>query len=114
LPVTDVGKVRRSELPRMLGLRQADAEPANGARVAAPASPLEAALVGLWSSVLQVSRVGIDDRFSLLDANPSCRSELLAEIKTVFGIELPAERLSTDAATIAGMARAIEAARSRR
>ena len=69
LPRTDSGKVRRSELTRLLGLVQPDATSAGGRRGGEPgaiASPLEAALAGLWASVLQVSSVGPDDDFFVL------------------------------------------------
>ena len=117
LPRTDNGKVRRSELPRLLGLDQADPAAPKKSEVKAPAptlSPLEAALGGLWSSVLQVSSVGVNDDFFLLGGDSLRGARLLTSVKAVFGVDLPIELLFRDAATIADMARAIEAARSDR
>jgi hypothetical protein len=73
---------------------------------------LQAALVGLWSSVLQVKSVGVNDDFSLLGGDPLRGARLLTSVKAVFGVDLTIQALFGNAATVAGMARAIEAARS--
>ncbi len=115
LPRTETGKIRRSELPRLLRLDQADSAAPSHSPVEAPAptSPLEAALVGLWCSVLQVSSVGVNEDFFLLGGDSLRGAQLLTSVKAVFGVDLPIALLFRDAATVAGMARAIEAARSR-
>ena len=115
LPRTDSGKVRRSELPRLLGLDEFVTSASAEAAAEAPAqtlSPLEAALVGLWSSVLQVKSIGVNDDFSLLGGDALRGARLLSSVEAVFGVALPIELLFRNAATIAVMARAIEAARS--
>ena len=114
LPRTDSGKVRRSELPRLLGLDEF-ATPAPETAAEAPVqmlSPLEAALVGLWSSVLQVSGIGANDDFFVLGGDSLRGAGLLTDVKAVFGVELTMQALFGEAATIAGMARAIEGMRS--
>jgi len=115
LPRTDTGKVRRSELPRLLGLDQPAAAIAARATPPerSPFSPLEAALGGLWSTVLQLGTIDRNDDFFLLGGDSLRGARLLASVKVVFGIELPLRALFTEAATVAGMARTIEAARAR-
>ena len=116
LPHTESGKVRRSELPRLLGLDQPDGTFAGGSRVEEPgaiASPLEAELAGLWASVLQVRSVGPDDDFMLLGGDSLRFASLIASVKSLFGVDLPIEFLFRDAATVASMARVIEDARAR-
>ena len=115
LPRTETGKVRRSELPRLLGLDQSGVASPYESSVEASASmssPLEVALVGLWCSVLQVSRVGVNDDFLQLGGDSARGVRLLASVKAVFGVDLSIQALSGNASTVAGMARAIEAARS--
>ena len=115
LPRTDVGKIRRSELPRLLRLQSSGAtSETSGAPAITDASPLEAALIGLWSSVLPVGGIGLNDDFFLLGGDSLRGSELLASVKTIFGIELPIAALFGRAATISGMARAIHDMRSNR
>ena len=116
LPRTDSGKVRRSELSRMLGLdwpavsSPVDSVPGDAAQ---ELSPIEGALANLWSTVLRLKSVGVSDDFFLLGGDSLRGVRLLAGVKSVFDVELSLDVLLRDAATVAGMARAIEAARSR-
>ena len=57
------------------------------------------------------SRTGWDD-FFLLGGDSLRGTRLLASVKAVFGVDIPIQSLFEKAATVAGMARAIEAARS--
>jgi amino acid adenylation domain-containing protein len=114
LPRTGNGKVLRRELRQQLGLEQSGgtAKPGSGpAAGATPLSPLEGALAGLWASLLKVSSVGRDDNFFLLGGDSLHGAQVIAHVKTLFGVELPLQSLFGEAATVAGMARAIEALR---
>jgi amino acid adenylation domain-containing protein len=116
LPRTDTGKVRRSELVRLLGHdRPAAPAPADLNVVAEPSalSPLEVGLSSLWSSVLQLRNVGLADDFFLLGGDSLRGVRLLAGVRALCSVELSFDQLLRGAATIAGMARAIEAERSR-
>jgi acyl-CoA synthetase (AMP-forming)/AMP-acid ligase II/acyl carrier protein len=113
LPRTDSGKVRRSELSRRFGVTHpAVMHEAPASDPPPTASPLEAALTGLWSSVLEVGAVGVDDDFFLLGGDSLRAVRLLTAVKSLFGIDLPVESMFRSAATVAGMARAIERANS--
>ncbi|MGZ8267403.1 MAG: non-ribosomal peptide synthetase, partial [Burkholderiales bacterium] len=115
LPRTDSGKIRRSELTRRFGLGEARAPSTGETSVSAiqrSESPLEAALMGLWSSVLEVSPVGIDDDFFVLGGDRLRAAQLLTTVKSLFGIDLPVELMFRSAGTVAGMAHAIEQASS--
>ena len=65
------------------------------------------------AAVLEVSGVGIDDDFFLLGGDSLRGTRLLAHVKELFGVELPATWLFGSEATVAGMARAIESPRGR-
>jgi len=67
--------------------------------------------MGLWSSVLQVSSFDINDDFFLLGGDSLQGARLLTSVKAVFGVEIAIQTLFGDAATVAGMAKEIEAAR---
>ena len=112
LPRTDSSKIRRSDLPRLLGLDQPDVTSATiGSRVGKErviASPLETVLAGLWASVLQAERIELDDDFFVLGGDSLSGARLLARVKAVLGVDLSIESLFQGAATVAGMARAIE------
>ena len=72
---------------------------------------MESALIGLWSSVLQVDSIGLEDDFFLLGGDSLLGARLLFNVKAVFAVDLTLESLFRSASTVAGMARAIEAAR---
>ena len=107
LPRTDGGKIRRGELPALVGFRG----PAHDGRVvAAPAvagSPTELALAALWAEVLQVRSIRRDADFFQLGGNALLGADLLHKVRAVFGVELTLEALRQEAATVAGMARLI-------
>lgn len=116
LPRTDSAKVRRADLPRLLGLDQAEFMPTHSSRAEEPsamASPLEAALAGLWAAALQVKTVRRDDNFLTLGGDSLGFTSLLTSVNTLFGVSLKIELLSGDDATVAGMAQAIAADQSR-
>jgi acyl-CoA synthetase (AMP-forming)/AMP-acid ligase II/acyl carrier protein len=112
LPRTDSGKLRRAELPRLLGLDRPAALPTGETPPeSAVLSPVEAALAGLWATVLQVKSVGAHDDFFLLGGDSLRGARLLTAVKAVFGVELPIQMLFREAATVAGMVRTIETLR---
>ncbi len=112
---TESGKVRRSDLSRLLGLDQPRVTRAHESRVAeaqSPASPPEAALAEVWMSVLEVTNEGSDDDFFPLGGDSLRGTRLLTSVKAVFGLELTKRALFWEAARVAGMACAIETVRS--
>lgn len=111
LPRTETGKVRRSVLAQMVGLDPDGAPPA-AAGAGGAESPLEVALARLWSTTFGGRAIGRDDNFFLLGGDSLSGARLLLRVKDVFGLELPIKDLFGEAATIAGMARAIERERA--
>jgi oxalate---CoA ligase len=91
LPRTDTGKIRRPELARRFA---AEAPLTGGERTSAPLarSPTEAALCGLWSSVLDGRIVRSSDDFFLAGGDSLRGARLLTSVKAVFGVELPMAR----------------------
>ncbi|MGE5672824.1 MAG: amino acid adenylation domain-containing protein, partial [Mycobacterium leprae] len=88
LPLTANGKIDRGALPAPEVLTASEAH-------AAPRTPLEAALMGIWCEVLGVGRVGIDDNFFALGGHSLLAVKLLARIQAEFGVELPLRALFT-------------------
>ena len=114
LPQSELGKVRRAELARTLGLERDDLTAGDRPVLEVPTldSALEAALSGLWTAALQRRHVGVHDDFFLSGGDSIRAAQLILSIKSVFGVELPIALLFGKASTIAGMAREIEAVRS--
>ena len=104
LPLTAGGKVDRGALAR----RAVTVAPA--AEVTAPRDPVEEILTGIWSELLGVERIGVDDHFFELGGHSLLATRLVARIRRLFGVELPLKRLF-EQPTVAGLARAIARAR---
>jgi acyl-CoA synthetase (AMP-forming)/AMP-acid ligase II len=101
LPTGPTGKVQRLTLANALGLDQSSNKPAPLQRTA---SPLEAALMALWSRLLGVERIGLDEDFFLLGGDSILATRLLAELRDVFLAELDLAAVFGEVSTVAGMA----------
>jgi amino acid adenylation domain-containing protein len=105
LPLTENGKINRRVLP------PPDFEHALANRtIVAPRNEIESALVELWSEVLGVSPVGVDDNFFEIGGQSLSLATLVMRIQRRFGVSLsPASFF--DAATVAQMGAEIAKAR---
>jgi amino acid adenylation domain-containing protein/non-ribosomal peptide synthase protein (TIGR01720 family) len=103
MPLTPTGKVDRKALPAP------DRPPVESA-LAAPRTPVEAALVDLWAEILSVESVGIHDDFFDLGGHSLLATRLVSRVRGLFEVDLPLRDLFAEP-TIAGLASRIEAAR---
>ncbi len=78
---------------------------------AAPRTPIEELLVGIWSEVLDVSLVGIRDNFFDLGGHSLRATQIASRVSDAFQIPLPI-RLLFESPTIEAMAAFIEAERN--
>ena len=111
LPRTDSGKLLRGELPRLVGAKPGPARPPSAGDGEAPASTTETVIGALFAATLRAPTVAHDGDFFLLGGDSLSGSQLLARVKEVFGVELPLASLFQEAATVSGMARAVERVR---
>lgn len=72
----------------------------------APRTPIERALVGIWSGVLGKPQVGVNDDFFEIGGDSLKGSQILAQAQDVFLVEIPINLLF-EASTVAGMAKLI-------
>jgi amino acid adenylation domain-containing protein len=100
LPLTPNGKLDRDAMP------EPDFDNVSSYR--APETPLQESLCAIFSSVLEVPKVGIDDSFFDLGGQSLQAMRLLARMRTELDVDLLINVLF-DVPTVAGLAKHIEA-----
>jgi amino acid adenylation domain-containing protein len=103
LPLTPNGKVDRRALP-MPGAGRSERE----RTYLAPRTPVEEALASIWSDVLRIDRVGIDENFFDLGGHSLLATRVISRVRDGLRVDLPLRRLF-EMPTIADLAGAIEA-----
>ncbi len=106
LPLTPNGKVDRRALPEPDRSRP-DVEP----RYAAPRTPVEEILCGMWAQLLNLERVGTQDGFFELGGHSLLATQLISRVRDTFGVEVPLRALF-ETPNVAGLAQAIEQAKA--
>ncbi len=82
-PVTSNGKLDRSALPAPDGSR-----PALERTYAAPETPVEQSLASIWSEILGVERIGLDDDFFDLGGHSLLAIKMLSRVQESFDLDL--------------------------
>ena len=102
MPVTPNGKVDLAALPDPQFDRSANAD-----EFVAPSTPVEIKLAEVWSEVLSVDQIGVNDNFFALGGHSLLAVKLFAEIERKLGVSIPLAALF-QTATIAGLAAIVE------
>jgi len=105
LPLTSNGKLDRRALPTPDGRRPESNEPFVACR-----TPTEELLAEIWSQVLTIERVGINDNFFQLGGHSLLATKVVSRIRDAFQVEMPLRRLF-EAPTVAGLAETIDQGR---
>lgn len=103
LPLTANGKIDRKALP---GLHVE--QPVMDVPYIAPETEVEAVLADIWTEVLQVNRIGIDDNFLHLGGNSLSAIRIVARIEDSLKLQLSVNRIF-EKPTISILAADIEA-----
>jgi amino acid adenylation domain-containing protein len=101
LPMLPSGKLDRLALPTLSSRHSA--HPTG----IAPRTPTEVALAGIWSHVLRLERVGVEDDFFQAGGHSLLALQLQHQLNSAFATQLPL-RLLFEHPTVAGQAKEIE------
>ncbi|HET6978706.1 MAG TPA: amino acid adenylation domain-containing protein [Pyrinomonadaceae bacterium] len=102
MPLTNNGKVNRKALPEPDSLRPELVE-----GYVAPRTHVEQQLSEIWSSMLGIEHIGVNDSFFELRGNSLLATQFVSTVREQFQIELPL-RVIFDSPTVAGIARHID------
>ncbi|MEO1429998.1 MAG: amino acid adenylation domain-containing protein [Cyanobacteria bacterium J06633_8] len=72
----------------------------------APRNPVEEILVNIWSEILGIEKISVDDNFFEIGGHSLLATRVISQIREVFEVELPLRKLFENP-TIAGIAEAI-------
>jgi acyl carrier protein len=100
-PLSPNGKLDRQRLPAP-AMRRPDLPDA----FVAATTPVEEAIVQIWSDVLRVDPVGIHDDFFFLGGHSLLATQVMSRVNVVFGRNVPL-RCLFELATVAGLAKAV-------
>ena len=106
LPKGPTGKLKRIGVAEAFGLDQAGARPP----FVAPLSLAEQAMVNIWSSVLSIADVGMDDDFFDLGGDSLAAMQIAVEIKAAMGVDIGLSQLLSHP-TVADLTRIVADAR---
>ncbi len=106
LPLTASGKVDRRALPEPEPGRDTLAQ-----EFVPPSTPVEEALARIWSEVLKIEKIGINDDFFDLGGHSLLATQLISRVRESFDVDL-ALRIVFEAPTIAELALRIETAKN--
>lgn len=101
LPLTPNGKVDRRALP--------DPAPSRVGTSSPPRSAAERALVAIWSDVLGLDDVGVDENFFDVGGHSLLAVRVMSRVRTALGVDVSL-RTMFDQPTVAALARAVEGA----
>jgi amino acid adenylation domain-containing protein len=87
-PLTANGKLNRNALPAPDGAR-----PSLGDSYLPPQTPVERTLVSIWSEILGVARIGLDDDFFDLGGHSLLAVRMLARVRESFDLDLHLHRV---------------------
>lgn len=111
VPKGAFGKLQRSRLADLLQVQSCDQNSASEQReYVAPRSHEEFVLADIWTRVLGIESVGIDDDFFRLGGDSILATQVIAQVRKIMGVELsPITVFETP--TIAGMVRSLHLSR---
>jgi amino acid adenylation domain-containing protein len=102
MPMTRTGKIDRNALPE-----PDQSRPQLQQAYAAPRNQIEQLIAGIWSQVLRLEQIGINDNFFQPGGHSLMATQVMSRMREAFDVEVPLRNLF-ETPTIAGLAMAVE------
>jgi acyl carrier protein len=106
IPKSAGGKIKRSELAAALGITQRKRR-TTGGKLVAPRSELERQLADIWTQLLELDRIGMDEDVFALGADSITVMQVLSRLRAHFGVHFSLKDIF-DAPTVATLAARLE------
>jgi acyl-CoA synthetase (AMP-forming)/AMP-acid ligase II/acyl carrier protein/NRPS condensation-like uncharacterized protein len=106
IPKSAGGKIKRSELAAALGIKQRKRR-TTGGKLVAPRSELERQLADIWTQLLELDRIGMDEDVFALGADSITVMQVLSRLRAHFGVHFSLKDIF-DAPTVATLAARLE------
>src|SRR5439155_17969945 len=107
LPLGATGKLQRIGMAERIGL-DAEARPGWPSRTGGRLTPREAAMLGIWSSVLDVADLSPDDDFVKSGGDSLAAMQLVVDVLDTLGVAIPVSSLFEEGSTARSMAALVE------
>ncbi|WP_426524801.1 AMP-binding protein [Bradyrhizobium sp. McL0615] len=104
------GKIKRSELAGEFSKTQSAAGERDS-KLALPGSKLERQLAGIWSEILDMDQIGIDQDVFALGVDSLAMMQMIMRVKEYFGVDFSFQDIF-DAPTIAALALRVESSKN--
>ncbi|HEX8184747.1 MAG TPA: amino acid adenylation domain-containing protein, partial [Blastocatellia bacterium] len=101
IPLTATGKVDRNKLPA-----PQQARPELEQSYVPPRNALEEVIASVWSQLLSIERIGINDNFFDLGGHSLLATQAISRVREAFQIKLPLRKMF-EQPTVAGLSQAI-------
>jgi len=108
IPRGPSGKVRRSDMVKLLASSRATAQGDPRSPAAGWATATEASLAQLWKWLLQKDHLGPNDDFFLVGGDSLAATQLILSVNEAFDVELSLDLVFGDASTIRTMAAKVD------
>lgn len=101
LPLTSSGKIDRNKLPPI------QAQNLSATISAPPSSPVEQVLAAIWTEVLKIDNVGVQDNFFESGGHSLLATQMISRIREAFSIDIQVRKIF-ETPTLADLAQHIE------
>jgi aryl carrier-like protein len=111
IPKGPAGKIKRAELVATLSRKLPTARARRGGKLDPPRSQMESDLAMLWSELLELNQIGVDEDVFALGADSLTVMQMLSRLRGRFGIDLTFRDI-LDAPTVAALAMRLDSSKN--